>query len=148
MNGVEINTRAYVATRLLLRWDYLYAVTLTTNVFGDYNHARLEVSWITSTRGLLLRGYTGGCFHIFWPTANLHRLGNVCTFFSENLCAIGHTITRARQLVCSVLKLNSADLQTLPQIFKFLPGDLVMIFQSLVMILLLLLKIYFKRIAK
>ena len=57
MNGVEINTRAYVATRLLLRWDYLYAVTLKTKVFGDYNHARLEVSWITSTRGLLLRGY-------------------------------------------------------------------------------------------
>ena len=61
MNGVEINTRAYVATRLLLRWDYLYAVTLKTKVFGDYNHARLEVSWITSTRGLLLRGYTGRC---------------------------------------------------------------------------------------
>ena len=59
MNGVEINTRAYVATRLLPRWDYLYAVTLKTKVFGDYNHARLEVSWITSTRGLLLRGYTG-----------------------------------------------------------------------------------------
>ena len=61
MNGVEINTRAYVATRLLLhvRWDYLHAVTLKTKVFGDYNHARLEVSWITSTRGLLLRGYTG-----------------------------------------------------------------------------------------
>ena len=59
MNGVEINTRAYVATRLLLRWDYLYAVTVKTKVFGDYNHARLEVSWITSTRGLLLRGYTG-----------------------------------------------------------------------------------------
>ena len=59
MNGVEINTRAYVATRLLLRWDYLYAVTFKTKVFGDYNHARLEVSWITSTRGLLLRGYTG-----------------------------------------------------------------------------------------
>ena len=59
MNGVEINTRAYVATRLLLRWDYLYAVTLKTKVFGDYNHARLEVSRITSTRGLLLRGYTG-----------------------------------------------------------------------------------------
>ena len=59
MNGVEINTRAYVATRLLLRWDYLYAVTLKTKVFGDYNHARLEVSWITSTRGLLLCGYTG-----------------------------------------------------------------------------------------
>ena len=56
MNGVEINTRAYVATRLLLRWDYLYAVTLKTKVFGDYNHARLEISWITSTRGLLLRG--------------------------------------------------------------------------------------------
>ena len=51
MNGVETNTRAYVATRLLLRWDYLYAVTLKTKVFGDYNHARLEVSWITSTRG-------------------------------------------------------------------------------------------------
>ena len=47
MNGVEINTRAYVATRLLLRWDYLYAVTLKTKVFGDYNHARLEVSWVT-----------------------------------------------------------------------------------------------------
>ena len=47
MNGVEINTRAYVVTRLLLRWDYLYAVTLKTKVFGDYNHARLEVSWIT-----------------------------------------------------------------------------------------------------
>ena len=45
--------------RLLLRWDYLYAVTLKTKVFGEYNHARLEVSWITSTRGLLLRGYTG-----------------------------------------------------------------------------------------
>ena len=59
MNGVEINTRAFVATRLLLRWDYLYAVTLKTKVFGDYNHARLEVSWITSTRGLLLCGYTG-----------------------------------------------------------------------------------------
>ena len=59
MNGVKINTRAYVATGLLLRWDYLYAVTLKTKVFGDYNHARLEVSWITSTRGLLLRGYTG-----------------------------------------------------------------------------------------
>ena len=59
MHGVEINTRAYVATRLLLRWDYLYAVTLKTKVFGDYNHARLEVSWITSTQGLLLRGYTG-----------------------------------------------------------------------------------------
>ena len=59
MNGVEINTRAYLATRLLLRWDYLYAVTLKTNLFGDYSHARLEVSWITSTRGLLLRGYTG-----------------------------------------------------------------------------------------
>ena len=59
MNGVEINTRAYVATRLLLRWDYLYAVTVKTKVFGDYNHARMEVSWITSTRGLLLRGYTG-----------------------------------------------------------------------------------------
>ena len=59
MNGVEINTRAYVATRLLLRWDYLYAVTLKTKVFGEYNHARLEVSWITSTRGLLLRGFTG-----------------------------------------------------------------------------------------
>ena len=28
-----------------------------------------------------------------------------------------------------------ADLQTLPKIFQFLPGDLVMIFQSLVMIL-------------
>ena len=56
MNGVEINTRAYVATRLLLRWDYLYAVTLKTKVFRDYNHARLEESWITSTRGLLLRG--------------------------------------------------------------------------------------------
>ena len=52
MNGVEINTRAYVATRLLLRWDYLYAVTLKTKVFGDYNHARLEVSWITSSAGI------------------------------------------------------------------------------------------------
>ena len=62
MNGVEINTRAYVATRLLLRWDYLYAMTLKTKVFGDYNHARLEVSWITSTRGLLLRGYTGSSY--------------------------------------------------------------------------------------
>ena len=49
MKGVEINTSAYVATRLLLRWDYLYAVTLKTKVFGDYNHAPLEVSWITST---------------------------------------------------------------------------------------------------
>ena len=37
----------------------LYAVTHKTKVFGDYNQARLEVSWITSTRGLLLRGYIG-----------------------------------------------------------------------------------------
>ena len=66
MNGAEINTRAYVATRLLLRWDYLYAMTLKTKVFGDYNHARLEVSWITSTRGLLLRGYTGA-----WRSASM-----------------------------------------------------------------------------
>ena len=58
MNCVEINTRAYVATRLLLRWDYLYAVTLKTKVFGDYNHARLEVSWITSTRLHRLLGAT------------------------------------------------------------------------------------------
>ena len=77
MNGVEINTRAYVATRLLLRWDYLYAVTLKTKVFGDYNHARLEVSWITSTRGLLLRGYTGGDFmqtprRRLWRPAAVH----------------------------------------------------------------------------
>ena len=70
MNGVEINTRAYVATRLLLRWDYLYAVTLKTKVFGDYNHARLEVSWITSTRGLLLRGYTGA--RADWQACTTH----------------------------------------------------------------------------
>ena len=45
INRVEINTRAYVATRLLLRWDYsyMYAVTLKTKVFGDYNHARVWV---------------------------------------------------------------------------------------------------------
>ena len=55
MNGVEINTRAYVATRLLPRWDYLYAVTVKTKVFGDYNHARLEVSWITLNVTDLLR---------------------------------------------------------------------------------------------
>ena len=73
MNGVEINTRAYVATRLLLRWDYLYAVTLKTKVFGDYNHARLEVSWITFTRGLLLRGYTGK--RSWRPWAYSHILG-------------------------------------------------------------------------
>ena len=59
MNGVEIHTPAYVATILLLRQDYSYAVTLKTKVFGDYNHARFGVSWITSTRGLLLRSYTG-----------------------------------------------------------------------------------------
>ena len=73
MNGVENNTRAYVATRLLLRWDYLYAVTLKTKVFGDYNHARLEVSWITSTRGLLLRGYTGADFFFFMVKAARDR---------------------------------------------------------------------------
>ena len=73
MNGVEINTRAYVATRLLLRWDYLYAVTLKTKVFGDYNHARLEVSWITSTRGLLLRGYTGLATHLTTPVCPVAR---------------------------------------------------------------------------
>ena len=60
MKGVEIHTRAYVATRLLLRWDYLYAVTLKTKVFGDNNHARLEVSWINipliPQAGLLPRG--------------------------------------------------------------------------------------------
>ena len=71
MNGVEIDTRAYVATRLLLRWDYLYAVTLKTKVFGDYNHARLEVSWITSTRGLLLRGYTGMNAECIWRSISI-----------------------------------------------------------------------------
>ena len=39
--------------------DYSYAVTLKTKVFGDYNHECVWVSWIISTRGLLLRGYTG-----------------------------------------------------------------------------------------
>ena len=84
MNGVEINTRAYVATRLLLRWDYLYAVTLKTKVFGDYNHARLEVSWITSTRGLLLRGYTGSHEK---NTAQPSRESNTgyCEFWSHAL---------------------------------------------------------------
>ena len=56
---IEIHTPAYVATRLLLRQDHSYAVTLKTKVFVDYNHARVWVSWIASTRGLLLRGYTG-----------------------------------------------------------------------------------------
>ena len=74
MNGVEINTYAYVATRLLLRWDYLYAVTLKTNVFGDYNHARLEVSWITSTRGLLLRGYTGMNADCIWQSISIQHV--------------------------------------------------------------------------
>ena len=45
MNGVEIdNARAYVAARLLQPYDYSYAVTLKTKVFGDYNHARVGVS--------------------------------------------------------------------------------------------------------
>ena len=60
MNGVEIHTRAYAATRLLLRWDSLYAVTLKTKFFADFNYMRLGVSWTsTGMRGLLLRGYTG-----------------------------------------------------------------------------------------
>ena len=44
INDVEIHTHAYVATRLLLRYDYSYAVTLKTKIFaffGDYNHARV-----------------------------------------------------------------------------------------------------------
>ena len=84
MNGVEINTRAYVATRLLLRWDYLYAVTLKTKVFGDYNHARLEVSWITSTRGLLLRGYTGTKTSTISTFEHSLVLGKNRTFLSTN----------------------------------------------------------------
>ena len=55
----KVRVHSSIQTTILLRWDHLYAVTLKTKVFGDYNHARLEVSWITSTRGLLLRGYTG-----------------------------------------------------------------------------------------
>ena len=46
--------RRYKITSTLLRY-----MTLKTKVFGDYNHARVGVSWITPTRGLLLRGYTG-----------------------------------------------------------------------------------------
>ena len=52
MNGVGIHTRAYAAIRLLLRLDYSSAVALKTKVFGDYNYARVGVSWITSTRGI------------------------------------------------------------------------------------------------
>ena len=41
--------------RLLLRGD-----PQDEGLWGrDYNHARVSVSWITSTRGLLLRGHTG-----------------------------------------------------------------------------------------
>ena len=69
MNGVEINTRAYVATRLLLRWDYLYAVTLKTKVFEDYNHARLEVIQLISLFLLYLLDY----FHAGITSARLHR---------------------------------------------------------------------------
>ena len=90
MNGVEINTRAYVATRLLLRWDYLYAVTLKTKVFGDYNHARLEVSWTTSTRGLLLRGYTG--------VRSCQFCGTCCSNVDHQNC-----VTRCRAQLLSVV---------------------------------------------
>ena len=91
MNRVEINTRAYVATRLLLRWDYLYAVTLKTKVFGDYNHARLEVSWITSTRGLLLRGYTGtsSLFHHQIPPGLTAT--SMCSTSCTSACHPPHT---------------------------------------------------------
>ena len=53
MNGREIHTRSNLTTRLLriLRWDYLYAVTLDAKVLADYNHTRVSVSWIP--------GYTG-----------------------------------------------------------------------------------------
>ena len=89
MNGVEIYTRAYVATRLLLRLDYLYAVTLKTKLFGDYNHARLEVSWITSTRGLLLRGYTGEPSRRFANRKLKFLFADCCMLISWALAAHG-----------------------------------------------------------
>ena len=49
--------------------------------FGDYNHARLEVSWITSTRGLLLRGYTG------WSCRSPYSGPALCAFVAQ-----GHTV--------------------------------------------------------
>ena len=66
MNGVEIKTRAYVATRLLLRWDYLYAVTMKTWSSG-----------ITTTRawkwaGLLPRG---GYFYAVTPALFRNIIG-------------------------------------------------------------------------
>ena len=94
MNGVEINTRAYGATRLLLRWDYLYAVTLKTKVFGDYNHARLEVSWITSTRGLLLRGYTGSGHALTDLSAHENRLFSQLQRNEGHACAIEQLFSR------------------------------------------------------
>ena len=80
MNGVEINTRAYVATRLLLHWDYLYAVTLKTKVFGDYSHARLEVSWITSTRD-----------YFYAVTPALERINGFTLGFGRD-CVFGNII--------------------------------------------------------
>ena len=54
MNCVEINTRAYVATRLLLRWDYLYAVTLAKPALVKVtcSFCALTCHWITSLQFL------------------------------------------------------------------------------------------------
>ena len=57
--GRNPHVRAYVATKLLPRWDYSYAMTHKANAFADYNHACMWVSWIISKQGLLLLGYTG-----------------------------------------------------------------------------------------
>ena len=64
MNGVEINTRAYVATRLLLRWDYLYAVTL-----------KLKKNEFEGLRGLQPRalGSKLDYFHAGITSTRLHR---------------------------------------------------------------------------
>ena len=98
MNGVEINTRAYVATRLLLRWDYLYAVTLKTKVFGDYNHARLEVSWITSTRGLLLRGYTGAWSRTKYVDDKKISLRRRSLYFTRSRSNTSHLDSRSKKM--------------------------------------------------
>ena len=59
MNGVEINTRAYVRYKITSTLGLLVRGDPQKQRSSGITTTRLEVSWITSTRGLLLRGYTG-----------------------------------------------------------------------------------------
>ena len=96
-------------------------MTLKTKVFGDYNHARVGVSWIISTRGLLLRGYTvlgeklSAVLLVSNTTTRLMRQWNVSTWQKLNVaglcslqCSFAVAIYPLLLLICAISYLDQA----------------------------------------